>query len=171
MIRIDYPKQVLYFLIFAVTQVFFMYKFILFDVAFAFYYVGFVLFFPYGVSRSITMFIAFLTGLTIDIFSNTPGIHAAACVFVAFTKDFWIDIVIRRSDDDIQIDWNELGLWGLIKYMLPLVFSHHLIIFTIENGGLSGPGLLFNKIFSSTIYSFTIIIALSLLLAPKAKRT
>ena len=168
--RINYPQQLLHLVVFVFLQVLFLYKFILFDVAFGFFYVGFILFFPFGLSRSMTMSIAFLAGLIIDIFSNTPGIHTSACVLIAFIKDFWIDVSIRRSDEDIRVDWNELGLWGSVKYLLPLLLVHHIVIFTVENDGFSSFGLLSSKIFFSSIYSFVTILGLSILMAPKARR-
>lgn len=170
MLRINYPQQALNLLVFLILQIPFLYKLVLFDSAFGFFYVGFILFLPYGLSRSIGMAVAFFTGLTVDIFSNTPGIHASATILIAFIKDFWFDITIDHSDDDIQLSWNELGLWGSVKYLYPLIFVHHAIIFSIENGGFNSLGFLFVKVFYSACYSFLIVFALSFLIAPKTRR-
>ncbi|WP_258100393.1 hypothetical protein [Marinoscillum pacificum] len=170
MLRINYPQQALNLLVFLILQIPFLYKLVLFDSAFGFFYVGFILFLPYGLSRSIGMTVAFFTGLTVDIFSNTPGIHASATILIAFIKDFWFDITIDHSDDDIQLSWNELGPWGSVKYLYPLIFVHHAIIFSIENGGFNSLGFLFVKVFYSACYSFLIVFALSFLIAPKTRR-
>ncbi len=170
MLRINYPQQALHLVVFLILQVPFLYKLVLFDAAFGFFYVGFILFLPYRLSRSLAMGVAFLAGLTVDIFSNTPGIHASATILIAFIKDFWFGIVIDRSDDDIQLSWNELGVWGSVKYLLPLIFLHHGIIFSIENGGFNSFGFLFMKVMYSAVYSFVIVFALSFLIAPKTRR-
>ncbi len=166
MIRIDYKQQIYHLIVFVLIQIPLLYKLVLLDVAFGFFYVGFILFLPYGISRSLAMIIAFFTGLFIDIFSNTPGIHASACIFLAFSKDFWHDIIKGESDDDIQLDFNELGFIGSIGYLLPLIFIHHLMIFSIENGGFDGFGLLFSKVLYSTLYSFILVFGISFLMAP-----
>ncbi len=168
--RINFGQQSIHLVVFVFIQVLFLYKLILFDVAFGFFYVGFILFLPFGLSRSLTMTIAFFAGLLMDVFSNTPGIHASACVLLAFAKDFWLSIVIRRADEDFKLDWNELGLFGSIRYLLPLILVHHAVIFTIENDGFNGIGMLLSKILSSSIYSSVIILGLSILMAPKVRK-
>lgn len=170
MIRINYIQQALNLFVFLIIQILLLYKAILFDRAFGFFYIGFILFLPYGLYRSLAMIIAFFTGLTVDIFSNTPGIHASACVFIAFVKDFWYDVAVDSSDDDVFLNWNELKLWGSFTYMLPLIFIHHFMIFSLENGGFNSFGFLFSKILLSSLYSFTVIFALIFLMAPKARR-
>ena len=170
MIRVNIQQQVLHFIVFLLIQIPFLYKLILFNSAFGFFYIGFILFLPYALNRSLTMVIAFLTGLIIDVFSNTPGIHASACILVAFMKDSWFNMMMGTSDDDVYLDWNELKIWGSIKYLLPLIFIHHTIIFAVENGGFNSFGFLFSKIIYSSLYSFIIVYGLSFLMAPKARR-
>lgn len=169
MIRINHLRQALYLLVFLIIQIPFLYKLVLFDRAFGFFYVGFVLFLPYRLNKNITMPIAFVAGLIIDMFSNTPGIHASACILIAYIKDFWFQLVIG-TDDDVDLSWNELRVWGSVKYLFPLIFIHHFMIFTIENGGLNAFGNLFGKIIYSSLYSFVIVFGLSFLMAPKARR-
>lgn len=170
MIRINYRQQILHLVVFLILQIPLLYQLILFDKAFGFFYVGFVLFLPHGMSRSLSMLIAFFTGLTVDVFSNTPGIHAAACVLLAFIKDTWHDVIMGQSDDDIYLDWNELKIIGSLGYLLPLIFVHHSIIFIIENGGFNSFGILFSKVLYSSLYSFILVFGLSFLMAPKARR-
>ena len=171
MIRINYQQQILHFIVFLVLQIPFLYKMVLFDRAFGFFYVGFLLLLPFGLSRSLSMVIALVSGLVIDVFSNTPGIHASACILIVFIKDFWFRLTIEDSEDDVFLDWNELKIWGSIKYFLPLIFMHHFVIFTVENGGLSLFGLLFSKIIYSTAYTFILVVGMTFLMAPKARRT
>lgn len=170
MLRINYPQQALHLVVFLILQIPFLYKLVLFDAAFGFFYVGFILFLPNGMNRSMAMTIAFITGLTVDVFSNTPGIHASASILIAFIKDFWFGITIDNSDDDIQLSWNELGVWGSVKYLFPLIFLHHMVIFSVENGGFSSFGFLLVKVLYSSLYSFLIVFALSFLIAPKTRR-
>ncbi|MEP0366620.1 MAG: hypothetical protein ABJN36_04250 [Cyclobacteriaceae bacterium] len=170
MIRINYTRQVLHLVAFLLIQIPLLHRFILFDVAFGFFYVGFILFLPLGVNRNITMVIALLSGLLVDVFSNTPGIHASACVFLALVKDYWYLASIGDYEEDINISWNHLKLWGSVKFLIPLILAHHIIIFTIENDGLSGFFSLMNKIFLSTLYTFVVVFTVSLLISPRERR-
>jgi len=47
-------------------------------------YFLFILWLPFSINRFALMFVAFLTGLSIDYFSGTPGLHAAPCVLIAY---------------------------------------------------------------------------------------
>ncbi|MFY0600354.1 MAG: hypothetical protein JXR03_11845 [Cyclobacteriaceae bacterium] len=169
MIRINYSRQITYLVAFLLVQLPLLYKFIVFDVAFGFFYVGFVLFLPLGVNRNITMIIALLSGLLIDVFSSTPGIHASACIFIALIKDYWYVASIGEYEDDINLSWIQLKIWGSIKFLLPLIFAHHLIIFVVENGGFSDFFTLVKKIIMSSLYTFVTILGISLLTSPRQR--
>lgn len=171
MVRINYIRQLIYFAVFVLIQLPMLYKAVLFNQAFSFFYLGFLLMLPYGMSRSIGMFIAFFTGLLIDVFSSTPGLHASACIFIVFVKDYWFLFSIGDPEDEINMSWSNLGLWGLFRYQFPLILTHHLIIFTVENAGFISLGSLLSKVILSAGYSFVIIASLAYLVAPKSGRT
>jgi hypothetical protein len=170
MIRINYIRQATHLFAFLILQLPLLFKFILFDTAFGFFYVGFILFLPLRLSRSLAMVIAMITGLLVDIFSNTPGIHASACVFIALVRDYWYLLSIGDSEDDVNISWNHLNIWGSIKYLAPLIVVHHMIIFTVENSGLSGFIDLLGKVVFSALYTFVLVFTISLLISPKTRR-
>ena len=46
-------------------------------------YYLFILWLPFSVSRQWLLVIGFLTGLSLDYFTMTPGLHAAACTLIA----------------------------------------------------------------------------------------
>lgn len=171
MTRINYNQQISHLVIFLFIQIPLLYKLVLFDKAFGFFYVGFVLLLPYRLNYVVAMVIAFLAGLLVDVFSSTPGIHSSASVLVVFVKDLWHDIIKGEPDEDVHLDFNELGLMGSIRYFLPLIFVHHLMIFIIENNGLQSFGHLVSKIFYSTLFSFFLVLGITVILTPvKRKR-
>lgn len=59
-------------------------------VATPFLYVYFILKFNSGTSRNELMLWGFCIGLAIDIFSNTPGMNAAATVLLAFLRPLFL---------------------------------------------------------------------------------
>ena len=38
----------------------------------------------------------FIVGLTIDIFSNTPGLHASASTTLMLVRDFWLRNIFHK---------------------------------------------------------------------------
>jgi len=49
-------------------------------------YILFILLLPANTNRSLLLIIAFFTGLTVDFFAHTLGLHAAASVFIAYLR-------------------------------------------------------------------------------------
>ena len=61
-------------------------------------YVLFIMLLPFAVSRTQLILYGFLLGMIIDIFSGTPGLNAAATVFMAFFRPNIIALTSRKSD-------------------------------------------------------------------------
>lgn len=143
---------------------------VFFNVGFPFLYVGFLLFLPMTLSRSWLLISGFLIGLLMDIFCNTPGMHAFATVFVCFIRSKWLDIILDAGDQELELTITSLGWPKFIVTILPLVFFHHLVLFALENEGFNRFGYLLVKVFSSSIVSFFLIGLIAFATAPKKKR-
>lgn len=170
MSRINIRELIFNFIALFVIQLPLLYRITLGDRAFGFFYIGFLILLPYRISRSYLLVTGFLIGLVVDVFSNTPGIHAGACVFIMYLRDLWLRIVIDDTEELTNINHISLKKTGFIFYAFPLVFVHHLIIFLVENGGLYLFGLLISKTILSALFSFTIIFVLNYLIVPKSRR-
>ena len=53
-----------------------------------FLYIYFILLFPLDGNKSLLIFLSFLLGLSIDIFEDSGGVHAAASAFIAYIRPF-----------------------------------------------------------------------------------
>jgi len=168
--RVSTREQILNAVFLFVIQLPLIYRIILFDRAFAFFYIGFLVLLPMSLSRSYLMLIGFVSGLIVDIFSNTPGIHASACVFIMFIRNFWLKVVTDDSDEISNLNVSTLKRSGFVFFMVPLVFVHHFILFTVENGGFHLFNLVISKIFFSTIFSSAIIFLVSFLTGSRRRR-
>jgi len=95
-------------------------------------YVMFILLLPGGMPKPILLIPAFLIGLAVDMFSNTAGMHAAACVFMAFCRP---RVLHAFAGDDRDLDDPGIatfGLKGFLYYTFILVFLHHIFLFYTE---------------------------------------
>ena len=113
-----------------------------------FLYVYFILKFASGTSRNELMLWAFFLGLTIDIFSNTPGMNAAATVFLAFVRPTFLRLFTPRDTLD-----------SIMPSILTSVFVHHLILLTIEFFSFSSIPLLLLRVVACTLLTVTCIMA------------
>lgn len=95
-------------------------------------YVLFILVFPFKANRSLYLFIAFLTGLTLDMFGNSGGIHAAACLFIAYFRPVALRLTFGVSYEYNAIKLPNVSLYERIVYISSLVFIHHFVLFSLE---------------------------------------
>ena len=96
-------------------------------------YVLFIILLPLSTPRYAVLILAFLLGLTIDIFSNSLGIHSAATVFVAYVRPLIIRIISNREDDKSDFPGlNQNKLSWFISYVLLMVLLHHTVLFYLE---------------------------------------
>ncbi len=168
--RLSIKELTLNFIFLMLLQLPLIYRVTLFNRAFGFFYVGFLLLLPTSLNRSYLMLIGFLCGLSVDIFTNTPGIHSFSCVFIMFVRKLWLSIVNADWQELVKLDISTLNKIGFLIYLLPLVFVHHLLLFTIENGGFYLFGMLMTKVFFSSTFSFVVIFAVNYLLQPNKGR-
>ncbi|MFN6946990.1 MAG: Rod shape-determining protein MreD [Cytophagaceae bacterium] len=152
-------KYIFYFLFFVGLQVVFFLNVSLFTVAFCFVYVGFVLSLPLETPRIFQLFIGLATGLVIDIFYNTLGIHAAATVFIAYVRPYVFNLLTPRGgyDTGIEISVSALGIQWYLMYAGILVFAHHFLLFFLEAFGFSNFGTTLLKTFASSIFTVFVI--------------
>ena len=170
MSRINYRLVIYYFAIYVLLQLPLLYKFVFFQSAFGFFYIGFLLLIPFGVNPFIRLLIGFAVGLIIDVFSNTPGLHAAASTLLMLVRDNWLLVAKEDLEDDSNLSIFRLGFRGTLVYMLPLLFVHLLVVLTIEHGKLLGYGLVLKRVFLSTIFTFVCIVVFNMLVAPRTRR-
>lgn len=160
------------FLIFMVLQVLVFKNFVLFDVGFSFVYLICLLLLPFEFGFLTVMFLAFGTGLIVDVFSNTLGIHASACVALAFVRPFWIKVITPRSGNyeiNVLPTVHSYGSVWFISYAFPLLLIHHIVFFFIEAGGFHYLGPTILKIIVSSSLSLVFILSIQYLFFDKQK--
>jgi hypothetical protein len=130
-----------------------------------------VLLLPFSTGKSWLLFLGFLSGLTIDFFGNTLGLHAAATTLLAFARPGIIRFYFRNIEytEKEQPDINKLGIYGFLKYAFTLVFIHNTALFLLEVFGLHRIFDLFAEIVANALYS-TVLIMILVLLFTRRKR-
>jgi rod shape-determining protein MreD len=97
-------------------------------------YLLFILLLPLDINKSFLLILAFVTGLTVDLFENTPGLQTAALVFMAFARPG----VIRFYFPGLEFSKGEepglskFGVGGFLKYTFSLVLFHQTALTFLE---------------------------------------
>jgi hypothetical protein len=97
-------------------------------------YVLFILLLPFETPRWLLLVSAFLLGLGVDIFSDTPGLNAAACVTMAFFRPFVILAISRGTGVDYTGNPSvpRQGFRWFLYYSAFLILIHHFVLFYLE---------------------------------------
>ncbi|MDR1162083.1 MAG: rod shape-determining protein MreD [Tannerellaceae bacterium] len=125
-----------------------------------FLYLYFIVKMPVGFTSARVTSLSFLLGLIIDIFSNTPGMHAAACTFVGFVRPAVIKVLMGDElPGGISPSFTTFGHGGFFRYVLVLVVLHHVTLFIIESLTLFDPLFLLIRIVAS-VFTTTLLICI-----------
>ena len=100
-------------------------------------YLMFLILLPINKSKkNMYLVIGFLTGLIIDAFENSMGLHAFSCVLLMYVKEplllYFVPQLKNKSQQIIPFSLNEYGIPITIFYTCSLVFIHHFTLFLIE---------------------------------------
>jgi rod shape-determining protein MreD len=134
-----------------------------------YFYVLFILLLPYETPGWLLLILAFITGYTIDTFTNTPGMHAAATVFMAFLRPSILRLlgITTEADPGTHPGIADLGFRIFTIYALLLVFIHHLALFLLEVFRFSEILLTLTRTGLSTLFTLLLIILTQYLFYPK----
>lgn len=135
-------------------------------------YVLFILMLPFEIPGWALLFFSFSIGLGVDMFSGTPGMHAAASTLMAYLRPMVIRSVgiSRDMEPGLQPSIQHMGFSWFVMYALILVFIHHFALFTIEVFRLSGLLSVLLRTLYSTLFTVVLIIILQYMFGRQPKR-
>jgi hypothetical protein len=132
----DLIKNIFRLAIFIIVQVFvldkipYLHRFIV-----PYIYYLFILWLPFSTPRMALLCIGFLTGLILDYFKMTPGLHAAACTLIAYARPFVITILSAKETSEFTFHEPSPRSMGFAPYMVYafiLTLLHHTYLVLLE---------------------------------------
>lgn len=130
-------------------------------------YVIFICLFQVNNNRMVFLLLSFLLGLTIDVFSDSGGVHAAASVTIAFIRPVVLKFCFGSVYEHQTIKFKNVDFGAKIFYFIILVLIHHLILFSLEIFNLSEILLILKKTLFSGIFTILLCIVTSIIFSRK----
>ena len=125
-----------------------------------FLYIYLILKFESDTPRNALMLWAFFLGLAVDVFSDTPGMNAAATVLLAFLRPTFLRLFVPRDTLDTLVPAiRTMGILSFLKYLVVSVLAHHGLLLTLEFFSFAHIGTLLLRIAASTLLTVTCIMA------------
>ena len=132
-------------------------------------YVLFILLFPFNGNRSLFLFLSFLLGLSVDMFEDSGGINAAACLVAAYIRPYVLRFSFGVSYDYQAIKFSSTSIGSRFTYVAILILVHHFVLFMLEIFSFAHLLLIFKKTLYSGIFTL-ILVFLSLTLFTRKSR-
>jgi hypothetical protein len=125
-----------------------------------FVYVLFIIVLPFETPKWLLLVSSFLMGISIDMFYDTSGMHAAACVLMAYIRPGVLKLFSPRDGYEFgtQPSIQYLGIPWFLSYAGILVVAHHLILFYVEIFRLNEFFSTFFRVIVSSIFTLLLIV-------------
>jgi rod shape-determining protein MreD len=97
-------------------------------------YIMLILLLPVEISPWLLLLISFFTGLTIDFFTGTPGMHASATVLSGFLRPYILRLISPRDgyEPGATPSMEIYGFRWFLFYTIIIVLIHHFALFYLE---------------------------------------
>jgi len=134
-------------------------------------YILIILVLPFKINKTSLIFIGFLFGLIVDIFSDTYGLHAAATTLLAYVRPNLINLAYNKDsfEDGSYPSIRLMGFLMFILYIFLGTFIHHFSFFLLEVFSFNSFHITISKILLNSVLS-SICIILYYLIGFKHKR-
>jgi len=123
-------------------------------------YIMFILLLPIDIPSWLLLILSFVTGLIIDFFSGSPGMHTSATVLAGFVRPYVLRIVSPRDGYESGSDPSMLnyGFRWFFFYAMLVVLVHHTALFYLEVFRFAEFFRTMLRVLLSSIFSLTFIL-------------
>ncbi|HEY0030241.1 MAG TPA: rod shape-determining protein MreD [Bacteroidia bacterium] len=137
-----------------------------------FIYVLFIIILPFETPKWLLLLSAFLLGITVDMFYDTAGMHAAACVFMAYVRPGILKLFSPRDGYEFgtQPTIQYLGIPWFLSYAGILIVLHHMALFYIEIFRLEEFFSTFFRVIISSIFTLLLVVVAQYLFLRKKEQ-
>lgn len=135
-------------------------------------YFLFILWLPFTTPRLTLLALGFVTGMVLDYFTMTPGLHTAACVLIAYVRPFIITLLSPK--EAMEYTFREpspkaMGWGPYAVYAFTLTFLHHLYLTLLEWLDFGDFLSFLIKVLATTAISMLLIVTVEILFPRKLK--
>jgi rod shape-determining protein MreD len=131
-------------------------------------YVLFIILYPVNSNKFGLLLASFFLGIIMDMFSNSGGIHTAACLVLAYYRPYLFKFSFGLSYEYQTVRLNDVLTPERFSFIFLAVLIHHLILFLLEAFSV---GFLLDTLIRTLLSTvFTIIICIIIIYLIKPNR-
>lgn len=132
-------------------------------------YFLFLLWLPFAIAPSALLIWAFCLGFAVDLFTQTPGLHASACLIVAILRPMLVSLLMPGDAKALALGSPSIRTMGFSAYALfvaLLTLFHHVWLVMLEWMNLGSLLYFMGKVVATTAISLVLVLVVELLFRP-----
>src|SRR6476620_5010611 len=95
-------------------------------------YILFIILYPVNGNKTALLLSSFVLGIIMDMFCNSGGVHAAACLVLAYYRPAIFKFSFGLSYEYQTVRLNDVLTPERFSFILIAVVLHHLVLFVLE---------------------------------------
>ncbi len=130
-------------------------------------YFTFLLWLPFGTNRLTLTILGFGLGYSLDVFTNTPGLHAAAATLVGYVRPTVLNLLLAQETSEEVNKEPSVGTmgWGpFLIYVFLLTFIHHFYLVLLEWLQFGNFTYFIGKVIATSLMSVLLILLVELVM-------
>ena len=132
-------------------------------------YILFIILYPVNGNKYALLMSSFFLGITMDLFCNSGGVHAAACLLLAFVRPSIFKFSFGLSYEYQTVRLNDTLTPERFSFILLAVIIHHLTLFVLEVFTFEYLWDIVLRTIISTIFTIIICILIIYLIKPSKR--
>lgn len=132
-------------------------------------YILFIILFPIINNRLLFIFLGFFVGLSVDLFLDSGGVHAAACVTIAYIRPVILKFAFGMAYEHQTVKFSSTEFGQRFTYFSIITIIHHLILFSLEIFNTSKILLILKKSLFSSIFTILLCLLITIIFSRKNK--
>ena len=132
-------------------------------------YILFIILYPVNGNKPMLIISSFLLGITMDLFSNSGGVHAASCLILAYSRPYLFKFAFGLSYEYQTVRINDVLTPERFSFLLLAVIVHHFTLFILEVFQLSSLWDILLRTILGTLFTLLICIVLIYIFKPSRR--
>ena len=132
-------------------------------------YILFILLYPVNGNRAGLLTASFLLGLTMDMFCNSGGVHATACLVLAYFRPYIFKFAFGISYEYQTVKIADKLSPERFSFILIAVLLHHLVLYLLEIFRFNFFWEILLRTLLSTIFTLLLCIIIIYLIKPNKR--
>lgn len=132
-------------------------------------YMLFIILYPVNGNRYGLLAASFVLGIILDMFCNSGGVHAAACLLLAYYRPYIFKFSFGLSYEYQTVKLNDVLTPERFSFILIAVVIHHFTLFLLEIFRLNFFGEILLKTLLSTIFTIILCVLIIYLIKPSRR--